>query len=218
MRGLVVTLHEGSVATEQVLWHRRLPASVGFYPIKGRQIPRQRNMGVAEARRVGVDWCLMLDSDTVPRDETLDLLLSRDAPIVTALVLERSFPFNPAAVKGLEPPEKWRLQDLPVGGVVNVVAAGAACLLIRRAVWEGMDFPWFRCGQIVPDLLTEDTEFCLRAAEAGFGTVLDCDARVGHKMGNDGGVLWPGRDGTPYVQWPGASDVREPLPRREVMI
>ena len=78
----------------------------------------------------------------------------------------------------------------------------------RRAVFAAMDTPWFRCGQIFSDLLLEDVEFCFRAKAAGIQPFVDCGLRIGH-IG--GGVIWPGRDGRPWMQWHGGKyDRTEP--------
>ena len=57
------------------------------------------------------------------------------------------------------------------------------------------------------DFLAEDTEFCLRAAEKGFPSYLDCSIRVGHTIRP---VLWPHSDGDVWIQWAG-SPYRAPL-------
>lgn len=199
--GTVVVLHQGSVITPLFHWVRSLPASIKLITPEGHQIARQRNMGIEGMEG---DWVLFLDSDSVPRLDTLPQLLAYDAPLVSAVVLERRPPFRLPAVKGLDPEERWKLSEIPRKGLLDVMATGAGCLLIRRFVIEAMSPPWFRCGQLVQDLLLEDTEFTIRAGEVGYPPQLACDVRIGHKIG--GATVWPGVDGTPWLQFEGPGD------------
>jgi cellulose synthase/poly-beta-1,6-N-acetylglucosamine synthase-like glycosyltransferase len=205
IRGTVVVLHRGVINTRLVHWLRRLPGDVDLKTPEGNQIPRQRNEGVYYAQG---EWVLFMDSDTVPLPQTLDQLLSWGEPIVAAVLTERYSPHQLVAVKSLDPPARYRLQELPTSGLVPAVAVGTGCILIRRPVFEAVKFPWFRCGQIKPDLLLEDSDFCIRAAAVGFPTWLDAGLRLGHCGAC---VFWPGRDGRRWVEWDGPVDYREPL-------
>lgn len=201
MAGTVVIPNQGTVSASLLDWVRTLPSDVGLKRPRGGQIARQRNLG-SHAGLAG-DWVLFVDADSVPRAETLALLLSRNLPIVGAVVCERQPPWRVCAVKagwtGAHDIQRVSLADLPRQGTLRVSAVGTGCLLVRCEVFKAVRFPWFRCGQIVPDLLMEDTGFCLDAEKAGIPTHLDCEARVGHDFG--AGVVWPGRDGRPWIEW-----------------
>lgn len=202
--GTVVILHQGEVVTSLLHWVRKLPPTVALETPEGNQIPRQRNMGAAKG--LAGDWVLFVDSDSVPRYDTLPMLLSRDVDIVSAVVCVRAAPWPLVAVEGPVTEEgihRVELSCLPRTGIRKVTAAGAGCLLVRRRVFDLVPFPWFQCGQIRPDMLHEDTGFCLSAAAVGISTYLDCEARVGHDFG--GGVVWPGRDGRPWIEWKGGA-------------
>lgn len=207
--GTVVILNRGTILWEVAQWMRSLPPHVKVVGPRGNQIPRQRNLGVLA--NTGA-WVLFLDSDCIPRAETLSQLIHWNVPIVGGVVCERTPPWQVAAVKSLAPPERWRLRDLPREGLLKVPALGSGCLLVRREVFESIRLPWFRCGQVPrsSDLLLEDTEFCLRVfAEAGIESFLDCGMRIGHGVS---GTIWPGNDGREYVQWHGGSTERtEPV-------
>jgi hypothetical protein len=204
--GTVVILHQGMVITPLLHWTRTLPASVKLLTVEGHQIARQRNMGVDGS--VG-DWVLFLDSDSVPRTDTLSQLLATGASLVSAVVLERRPPYRLPAIKSLEPETRWTLDEIPRTGLLDVYATGAGCLLVRKTVFDAVKAPWFRCGQLIPDLLLEDTEFTIRAGEAGFPPQLACAVRIGHKIG--GGTVWPGVDGFPWLHLDGPGDYWVPL-------
>jgi hypothetical protein len=208
--GTVVILHQGEVITSLLHWVRRLPSNVALETPQGNEIARQRNMGAAKG--LAGDWVLFVDSDSVPDHNTLPLLLSRDVDLISAVVCMRTPPWSLCAVEGPVTAEGIRrveLSLLPRDGIRKVTAAGAGCLLVRRRVFDLVPFPWFRCGQIRPDLLHEDTGFCLSAAAVGIPTYLDCEVRVGHDFG--GGIVKPGRDGQPWIEWKDAQRTTHPM-------
>lgn len=58
-------------------------------------------------------------------------------------------------------------------------------MLIKKGVFESMDYPWFRpinqkIGKCV-DFCMEDVAFCLRAKEKGFKVYIDPTIRVLHE-------------------------------------
>ena len=203
--GTVCVLNQGAIGTPLVHWLRRLPGDVALMTPRGNQIARQRNEGVYGGPG---SWILFIDSDSVPPVETLEQLLHWDVELVGSVILERFSPFNLVAVKSLVPPARYKLSEIPTSGLLEVVAIGTGCLLIRRSVFDKVEAPWFRCGQLFPDLMLEDSDFCLRASKAGVGIFMDCGVRVGHATDC---VIWPGRDGRPWVEWVGPVDRREPV-------
>lgn len=206
--GSVVILHRGQVSTPLLHWVRTLPQDVALYTPMGTQIARQRNMGV-HAGLAG-EWVLFIDSDSIPRYDTLPMLLNRGVSLIGAVVCERIPPWRLCAIEmgaTLKDLKKVDLATLPSTGIHEVAAVGTGCMLIRRRVFEAVRIPWFQCGQIIPDLLLEDTGFCFSAAKVGIPTYLDCEARVGHDFG--GGIVWPGRNRKPWIEWKGAG-VTEP--------
>ena len=205
--GTIAILNQGEINEMLSAWLFQVAKRWPHLPTpvrpQGNQIARQRNMAVE--RMVG-DWLFFLDADMVPpsTDILADLVLS-DAEIVSGVALERYPPFHVGATH-VETHEKLLLKDLPISGPLEVATVGTGCLLVRRPVFAAMDPPWFRCGQIDPQYLTEDSEFCLRAAKAGFRILLHCSVRIGHVAT---GVLWPGRNGQRWIEWRGPVDVRE---------
>ena len=203
--GTIAVLHKGHILSELDDWLREQPRAWPVVKVRGNQIARGRN--VAAARMTG-DYLLFVDSDVVPPPDALYRLVAADVDIASGVVPERFPAFEPCLQKTFEPPTRWTLADLPKTGLLRVPAAGTGCLLIRRRVLETVPTPWFRCGQLVPDLLMEDTDFCLRAGEAGFATYAVCDVRCGHEVS---GILWPGKDGRMWIEWPGPGTYRVPL-------
>lgn len=203
LNGLIGTLTGGTRPSDDLqAWYYTLPSSL-LPPllVSGNQIAYQRNLVFQAAREQNKDFVLFVDSDCVPPRDAVQRLLSHDLPIVSGVCVERTAPFSLCAIKSFEPYQRYQPVDLK--GQTEpfpVVAAGTGCLLVRRAVIEAMPSPWFRCGQLSPDLLAEDTDFCLRAAEAGFPVYLDPTVLVGHHVDC---LLYPGGDGQLWAHWPG---------------
>lgn len=58
-------------------------------------------------------------------------------------------------------------------------------MLVKRGVFESMEYPWFRpiekkIGNMV-DFTMEDVAFCIQAKERGYKVEIDPLVRVGHE-------------------------------------
>jgi cellulose synthase/poly-beta-1,6-N-acetylglucosamine synthase-like glycosyltransferase len=204
MGGGVAVLNTGTISTDLDDWLYTMAQAGLPRPLKpqGNQIARGRGYAVEQMLSAGWDWLLFVDSDCVPPAEALPTLLARSAGIVAGVVLERVPPYAVSATLALGGGRyrKITLDEIPREGLLPVSTTGMACTLIRRSVLEQLKPPYFRCGQVSAEYLTEDTEFCLRAArETGCAVVLDCEVRVGHITS---GVLYPSLDGTVAIMLP----------------
>jgi len=187
MRGTVgILTGKGPACDALQAWlDAEVPLSVQRVRVPGNQIAWQRNW-IVEQMRPDDTFLLFADSDCVPPRGALARLLSHaDVGVVGALNIERVAPFAACAVKSLEPFTRYQVEEFPASDVTlrPVVSVGTGFTLIHRAVFQAVPRPWFRCGQIkaAPDLLAEDLDFCLRAAEVGFPVFLDPAVRPGHE-------------------------------------
>jgi hypothetical protein len=126
-----------------------------------------------------------LDDDTLPPADAVQRLLRHDVPIVSGFVVERAWPYNPSAYQHVKPDgTSGRYTSLTRfrPGLQTADAVGAACLLIRRDVFERMEPPWFdfRCGPELESSVGEDIAFCERARRLGYRIHLDFDVQCGH--------------------------------------
>jgi GT2 family glycosyltransferase len=68
--------------------------------------------------------------------------------------------------------------------VLSVDWVGAGFALIKKSVFEKLEYPWFRAHPIVVEetceLCTEDIGLCMDAKAVGFEILIDCSNRVGH--------------------------------------
>ena len=159
-----------------------------------------RNMLVRQFLASDADYLWFLDQDAVFLPATLDRLLSRKLPVVSALEMMR-LPgcCYPMALKGKRANGQYRVQAPEVYGFIGqhydcttndpqimatgpqdslleVGFTGCHCLLIRRDVLEDMGEPWFKGYN--PG--GEDQWFCERAFAAGIPVYVDMSVLVGH--------------------------------------
>jgi hypothetical protein len=174
------------------LMHVDLPAGVDmeFIQARGAVISENRN-GIAEiALKRNCTHVWYVDDDQVFAPDTLARLLAHDLDIVSGLYLQREPPFHPHVYDEEDEAGfcKWRSLREFEAGLVSVKATGAGCLLVKREVFEAMERPWWRLGQITMDGWGDDLNWCHRAREAGFSVWCDLGIMVGHQTSL---TVWP---------------------------
>ena len=172
------------------------------HPERSLPIDVARNLLVELVLKTDADYMWFLDQDAVFLPGTLDRLLSRKLPIVSALEMMRlpgvCFPMAlkvpPHPDTGqhrVQAPEVYAwiarhldalsndaqlLETPPVDSLLETGFTGCHCLLIRRDVLEEMEPPWFQGFQ--PG--GEDQYFCEKAARTGIPTYDDMSVLAGH--------------------------------------
>ena len=157
-----------------------------LYTLAGTLIFDQREKLAAEAISEGADYILWVDADMRFPKNTIEVLLSRDKPIVGVNATTRIVPVRPTA-KNLVI-EDNTCNWIPVvskgkRGLEKVTAIGCGVMMVKREVFEKTPRPWFWFEKIPGDkLLGEDVYFCVKAFDAGFDTYLDHDLSntIGH--------------------------------------
>lgn len=127
----------------------------------------------------GFYWVWFIDEDRSFAPDIVETLLGRNEGIVAPITIATEPPFNPEALI-----ETDRGDVVPLilddytgpGSLVEVAGVGASGMLVRRAVLESMEPPWFRRGPDGSDSLW----FCTRARDLGFQPYLDTSARIGN--------------------------------------
>lgn len=142
---------------------------------------RSRNNLVERALERGSEWVFFLDDDHTYPPTVLDVLLSRNMPVVAALYLQRTDPFLPIAYAERDENGNYWPLDLsvcPEHGLVTVAAAGTGGMLIKAEVFKEIEGPWF----VHTTAQSEDLHFCNLLIDAGIQLYVDLDARLGHVM------------------------------------
>lgn len=184
----------------------------GLITVKNSLVPCGRNQAVAQARELGAEWLLFLDSDMIFPTDTLQRLMSRGKRVVGATYPKRVPPHN-LLYKLL--PGVDRVEQAT--GLVEVAGLPTGCLLIHMGIFDKLKPPYFQTpafridddGDIVeavtgvkppswlrdyitreclPDLVGEDFFFCATARAAGYRCWLDID--LSQDIGHIGQQAW----------------------------
>ena len=133
------------------------------------------------------DYIMWIDSDQVFEPNDFFKLLEHDKDIVSGLYLRK--------------PQGDTLNDIPIefacfnedgkmlytnevnGELRKVWSNGMGWMLIKKGVFEKIEYPWF--GPIIEGLgfHGEDVSFQLRAKDVGFDSYVDTSIIVGHEKG-----------------------------------
>lgn len=193
------------------LFATHLQRQAVFDVVEGQAIDVGRN---AICRRfldhpVHAEWLLMHDSDATWHPEAVERLISRNLPMVSAVIFQRGLPPRPTAgplygrgVAGeylydfgktieqivkrveaegidLKTPNELVLEPTP-DDLYPVDGVGMHFCLIRRDVIEAIPYPWFECKGANAG---EDFDFCRKVRAAGYPIYLDLSVYTGHIVG-----------------------------------
>ena len=151
--------------------------------------------------KIDYDYIMWIDSDILFKPQQFARLLSHDRDIVSGLYRmegggayatvtdwdEECFRQHghfrfliPEDIKSFNSQSAIANPQL-----LEVAYTGMGFMLVKKGVFESMEYPWFRpvekrIGEMV-DFTMEDVAFCLRAREKGFTVLIDPAVRVGHE-------------------------------------
>lgn len=130
------------------------------------------------------DYYLSTDDDMAFCPETIERLIAQDKDVIGAAYPTRDgYPDSLVAAKvGSRGKQDWyKIWD---HGLQECDWTGGGCCLIKKEVFENMEYPYFRnhviCDQGYADVCTEDISFCFDARKAGYKIWVDLDNRVAH--------------------------------------
>jgi len=152
--GLVVCTTYGSIRHEfaQSLLELRSASeknglsNVAYAFLPGTLVEKARNEAVRQMLRSGAGWLLLIDGDMQFQPDSLHRLLATaygempHADAIGAYCPLRGDLALPTIDSGTGTWESW----FPGSGVLEVMRTGAAFLLVKRHVFEGLKDPWFR--------------------------------------------------------------------------
>ncbi len=122
-----------------------------------RPLEHARNTQVHRFLATDCSHLFILDSDCIPVDGTIDVLLALDGLVVTA-----PHPTQKGHETGLmvlDKKDDTYVQHRPWTGLQKVDAVGTSGLLIKREVFMHFGPPWFRCVYDGRGLLTKSEDF-----------------------------------------------------------
>lgn len=161
--------------------------ALAFYTVSSTLIFDARERLAEAALKDGADVVLWIDSDMRFPKDTIDILLSRNVPIVGVNAVTRQKPAFPTA-------KNFVMLDKDIGtwkkidsrgkvGLEKVTAVGCGVQMTRREVFLKTPKPWFEFLKVKGNQwVGEDVFFCVRAHDAGFDTYVDHDLslHIGH--------------------------------------
>ena len=143
--------------------------------------------------KVDYTHMLWIDSDVIFTPQQFQILLNHNKDIVSGIYMMGNG-IHFATV------ENWDLEHFKKNGsfqfytekdiknrtgLIQVAYTGFGFILIKKGVFESLEYPWFRpifydIGN-AHDFCSEDTAFCQLAIEKGFKIYIDPRVRVGHE-------------------------------------
>ena len=157
-----------------------------------------RNMLVSENLKQFPDaeYFLFLDVDQTFPQDLIGRLLEHDKDIVTVNVYRKGHGFFPVVSFQGDDDDFFRpVHVIPKDGKLRrVTSAGTGIVMIKRRVFEGISFPWFKSEYIDPVgddkedagliegkiFVSEDNRFYVIATSLGFKLYCDFSIEIGH--------------------------------------
>ena len=152
--------------------------------VTGSDCAKARNEIAKEAIAGGFDYVLMIDSDVVAPNDTLERFLEYPGAIILGLCPRKNTKEKRCEIYRLGSDgfqDHYNYTDLPEAPRIIVKGGGLACALIKTDVFQRLEYPYFRYVEYSNgETLSEDLYFCTKAAEAGIAIQADTRVRCGH--------------------------------------
>lgn len=145
--------------------------------------------------KINYDYICWVDSDSIITKAQLERLLSYDLDIIAGLQsFERGNGYTCGNLdedffkkKGSMPfyTDNTLALTKSKNGLIEVDYTGFGFVLIKKGVFEKLEYPWFRPHWFnfgdIQDFSMEDVGFCIEAKKKGFKIYVDTTVRVGHE-------------------------------------
>lgn len=156
----------------------------------GAMIDAGRNKVVEAFLASDKDYLLMVDTDMTFSPSMVASLYDKRSPdyILSGLCKAEDGSFVPKVQREVDGATRFFvIEPNPEKPLVEVTLCGAAFTLVHRSVYEKVaaeyghvSRKWYAFTERFSNA-GEDAEFCARAAEVGFKTVVDCTVTPGHR-------------------------------------
>jgi len=142
-----------------------------------------RNMIIGAAQDHNCDRVLFIDDDMGFAPDSLMKLLQHDVDIVSGLYLGKAFP-HPPMVFDLADPETGACMPMylfdHITGLQPTVAAGFGFLLVKLSVFDKLEKPYVRLGELDPEQWCDDIGLFNRIRKVGIQSYVDTDVWIDH--------------------------------------
>lgn len=147
--------------------------------MSGTLIFSQRETLADQALADGAEAILWIDSDMRFPANTLEVMLSRNLPILGVNATTRREPILPTAMNLniKDDSHEWqKVESRGKDGAEQVTAVGFGVTLTRADVFKTMPKPWFDILWTASGgIIGEDVHFCIKAQDFGIDTYVDHD-------------------------------------------
>ena len=141
-----------------------------------------RNLVIDAAIENDFTHILFIDDDVTFEPDALIKLLEHDKDIVSGLYLTGSYPHAPIVFDVMD--EKGAAGPIyltdDMEGLVPIKAAGLGFLLVKTSVFEKLEKPYIRLGELDAEQWCDDIGFFKRVNDAGIKSYCDLSVCVGH--------------------------------------
>lgn len=160
-----------------------MPEGSMVLPNHGRSPAKSRNMLIEAAQEHKCTHILFIDDDNTFEPDALHKLLKWDKDIVSGLYLSKAYPHQPlvfdlADDKGSCAPMYLMCDDNEK--LKSIVAAGFGFLLVKMDVFNKLEKPYVRLGELNPEEWCDDIGFFNRVRKAGIQSYCDMTCYIGH--------------------------------------
>lgn len=157
------------------------PPNTNILPCHDRSPAHGRNLLFGAARELEHSHIMLMDDDVVPPKDGMMRLLAHDKDIVTGLVLSQPYPHAPLVfdlVTESGAALNMYLHEPP--GLKEVKNCGFGFVLFKTHIFDKLEKPWVRLGELDPEQWCDDIGFFNRVTKAGFKIYCDTSVMVGH--------------------------------------
>lgn len=148
---------------------------VEFQTFYGYNVDQVRNLIASWVTR-GFDYLFAVDHDITFEKNTLAKLLAADKPIVSGVYRQRLEPQTLEIYDMQMKNMSW--EQLKDRGIVSIGGCGFGCVLVKKQVFESVEYPWFTYHSALDhkDTFSEDLDFCSKARQKGY--TVWCDTSI----------------------------------------
>ena len=164
----------------------------GTHCVRGRNISSMERPvdGYSPVRqKLSYDYYLSMDDDMGFIPETIERLIATDKDVIGASYMNRDGDASVIVAMPLNAKNKEDKFKVWEHGLKECLWTGGGCILIKKQVFEALDYPWWRNniaqikdenGILFSELMTEDVSFCEDARKMNYKIWVDLDNRVAH--------------------------------------
>lgn len=158
---------------------------IDFQYFYGYNVEQVRNLIAHYAIHNGYDYLFSVDSDIVLPSDCLRKMIEHDKDIITGVYIQRIPNTHTIEVYGVTPTGGMAhipYEEIEGAGLVEVAGCGFGCVLVKRDVLVGIEYPHFVYQSAIDhkDTVSEDVYFCMKARDNGFRVWVDASILCDH--------------------------------------